>query len=83
MFQNNIPFIMGFSLGFRTPLKFWESNEPENKSTKEEKTSQIVPLPSQKIRQGQTFNPLSDNYSTLSSSLLNDTSIQLYVKIPL
>ena len=83
MFQNNIPFIMGFSFGFRTPVKFWENNSNTDGNTGGGQTSddssvQVIPIDS-----------LSRNIhniptqSTLSSNLLNDTSIQLYVKIPL
>ena len=87
MLQNNIPFIMGFSFGFRTPLKFWKDSDDNNAkvSTGDIMVEELAPSSTSIPIQEASFNSMSRNLHnpTLSSSLLNDTSIQLYVKIPL
>jgi len=82
MLQNNIPFVIGLSFGFRTSVKFWEDHGHTNGSIEingetMEEAEELAPTRA-------SFNHIGHlNSPTLSSNLLNDPSIQLYVKIPL
>lgn len=68
MYQK-IPLIIGFSLGFRTPIKFWEDNTPP-------------PLNSNSDSEQIISGPVSDLFEQKTRNFLSPT-FQFHLKVPL